>query len=79
MDTTVKDIAAWTREQLDQAEIRFGGKQSLYRHMQEKYGISEFTVRNFHKGEKDNPTQNTLDLLGNALRDMTAQNQQAAA
>lgn len=78
MDTTVKDIATWTREQLTEAEARFGGKQGLYRHLQENYGLSEFTVRNFHKGEKDNPTQNMLDAIGKALRDMASQNQQAA-
>lgn len=78
METTVKEIATWAREQLDEAEGRFGGKQGLYRHLQEKYGISEFTVRNFHKGEKDNPTQNTLDALAGALRDMAAQDQHAA-
>jgi len=72
MDTTVKEIADWCREQLNDAERDFGGKQALYRHIQDKYGISEFTVRNFHKGEKDNPTQNTLDSLGVALRDMAS-------
>lgn len=69
MDTTVKEIAAWAREHLDQAEIRFGSKTNLYRHLSEHYGLSEFTVRNFHKGEKDNPTQNMLDSLVWALRD----------
>lgn len=78
MDTTVKEIAAWARSQLDEAEPRFGGKQGLYRHLQETYGLSEFTVRNFHKGEKDNPTQNMLDPLVIALREMSAQSQQAA-
>lgn len=70
METTVKDIASWAREHLDRAETVFGGKSSLYRHLSEQYGISEFTVRNFHKGEKDNPTQNMLDALVAALRDL---------
>ena len=70
MDTTVKDIAAWARHELDIAEVMFGGKTKLYQHMQNRYGISEFTVRNFHKGEKDNPTQNMLDPLVNALHSM---------
>ena len=78
VDTTVKDIAAWARDQLDQAESQFGGKTALYRHLQENYGLSEFTVRNFHKGEKDNPTQNMLDALASALRDIAAQKQHAA-
>ena len=70
MSTTVKEIATWAREHLDQAEIRFGSKSNLYRHLQSEYGISEFTVRNFHKGEKDNPTQNMLDPLVRALMDL---------
>lgn len=70
MDVTVKDIAAWARQQLDEAENRFGGRSQLYRHLQDKYGISEFTIRNFHKGEKDNPTQNMLDALVAALNDL---------
>lgn len=78
METTVKDIAAWAREQLNEAEARFGGKAALYRHLQENYGLSEFTIRNFHKGEKDNPTQNMLDALVSALRAIAEQQQRAA-
>jgi len=62
----------WARAELDGAETRFGGKAALYRHLQSKYGLSEFTIRNFHKGEKDNPTQNMLDSLVAALKDMRA-------
>jgi len=78
VDTTVKDIAAWARGQLDEAEASFGGKAALYRHLQENYGLSEFTIRNFHKGEKDNPTQNMLDALVSALRIIADQQQRAA-
>lgn len=70
METTVKEIAAWARQELDKAERVFGGKTRLYQHIQDTYGISAFTVRNFHKGEKDNPTQNMLDSLVSALQDI---------
>lgn len=70
METTVREIAAWARQELDKAEALFGGKARLYQHIQENYGLSAFTVRNFHKGEKDNPTQNMLDALVVALQDM---------
>lgn len=77
MDTTVKDIAAWARTRLDEEAARFGGKSPLYLHLQDNYGLSEFTVRNFHKGEKDNPTQNMLDALTGALRDIAEQSKAA--
>lgn len=77
MDTTVKEIAEWARKRLTDSESVFGNKTALYRHLQENYGLSEFTVRNFHKGEKDNPTQRMLDALVMALRDISAQQKAA--
>jgi hypothetical protein len=83
METTVKDIAAWARQQLDEAEKEFKrqgkSKAKLYRHLHKHYGLSEFTVRNFHKGEKDNPTQNMLDSLVTALQSMAKARAKAKA
>ena len=73
MNISAHDIQAWCLLEMDElmATGRFRSRNQLHLKICELSGLSPVFVQLFHKGQKDNPTVDTLDRLTNAIREIS--------